>query len=459
MTRWINRLGLAFLMATIVSATAYADDHNEGIPNPAVYIGVFGGYNLSFGDWDLHENADQGESPENAPIFGLRLGFQITDWLAFEVNGGFIPFDGTLAGTSGLAANYSGDFLISPLDGDWSPHLTLGGGIYQAASGDFGDDADWEIHAGLGIRGMLTRWLALRIEGRYHLTDAYTDGFANVIDIVAGVDIFAWTGEESGPEPDDDNDGVPNSEDSCPETPGSVTAAGCPDADGDGIMDAKDKCPNKPGPAETGGCPDSDGDGLTDDVDQCPETPGPESEQGCPEAPKDADGDGLSDNIDSCPNDPGPESTGGCPDSDGDGIADQDDKCPNTPGVASEQGCLPKALKRFTGAIKGIYFNTGSAEIKRKSYNVLNSAAKVLEKFPALRVRIEGHTDSQGSDESNQTLSQARAESVKAYFEGRGLDLARFDAVGYGETKPVADNGTKAGRAKNRRIEFTIVGN
>jgi outer membrane protein OmpA-like peptidoglycan-associated protein len=147
----------------------------------------------------------------------------------------------------------------------------------------------------------------------------------------------------------------------------------------------------------------------------------------------------------------------GCPDRDNDGVADADDKCPDITGLKDHEGCLPEAVAKFTGAIKGITFETGSAKILKASNKTLDAAVKVMEEYTSLRLRIEGHTDNVGLPENNMTLSQARADSVKAYFVGKGIDAGRLETAGYGDTKPKESNDTKAGKAVNRRIEFTVI--
>lgn len=105
-----------------------------------------------------------------------------------------------------------------------------------------------------------------------------------------------------------------------------------------------------------------------------------------------------------------------------------------------------------------IHFETGKAVILPISYSILNAVAEVLKQNPNIKVRVEGHTDSIGSDEMNLRLSQARADAVMKYLINQGIDPARLEAKGYGETMPIADNATPEGRAKNRRVEFTIIG-
>jgi outer membrane protein OmpA-like peptidoglycan-associated protein len=104
-----------------------------------------------------------------------------------------------------------------------------------------------------------------------------------------------------------------------------------------------------------------------------------------------------------------------------------------------------------------VAFKTASAEIKATSFPLLDDVAGVLASNPQiLLVRIEGHTDSAGSSEYNQKLSQGRADSVRRYLIGKGVDADRLTAKGFGETMPIADNHTEAGREQNRRVEFVI---
>jgi outer membrane protein OmpA-like peptidoglycan-associated protein len=108
--------------------------------------------------------------------------------------------------------------------------------------------------------------------------------------------------------------------------------------------------------------------------------------------------------------------------------------------------------------LKGIYFDLGKATIKPESKEALSDAAKILKDNPSINVEIQGHTDNIGSDESNLTLSDKRAWAVVNYLvDNFGIDRARLTAKGYGESRPIADNGTAEGRAQNRRVEFVIL--
>lgn len=105
-----------------------------------------------------------------------------------------------------------------------------------------------------------------------------------------------------------------------------------------------------------------------------------------------------------------------------------------------------------------VMFEIDKATIKEESHGLLNDVATVLKDNPGIKkIRIEGHTDSQGSDIYNQRLSDDRAKSVRDFLIDAGIDENRMEAVGYGESQPLADNETAAGREKNRRVEFNII--
>lgn len=111
-----------------------------------------------------------------------------------------------------------------------------------------------------------------------------------------------------------------------------------------------------------------------------------------------------------------------------------------------------------TLVLQDVVFETGKADLKAGSAQRLQPLAQYLKANPEVKVRIDGHTDSQGSDAYNQQLSEARAQSVRTALAGMGVDGARITAVGHGEAQPVADNKDAAGRQQNRRVEVTLVG-
>jgi outer membrane protein OmpA-like peptidoglycan-associated protein len=117
----------------------------------------------------------------------------------------------------------------------------------------------------------------------------------------------------------------------------------------------------------------------------------------------------------------------------------------------------PPAVEKPSFVLRGITFDFDKATIRSSSEPTLNEAGGVMQRFGALKVRIEGHTDSIGAEAYNQRLSGKRANAVKDYLVNNfEVAPSRIETVGYGEAKPVADNKTKDGRAQNRRIEFVV---
>ncbi|MFQ3575285.1 MAG: OmpA family protein [Cytophagales bacterium] len=257
--------------------------------------------------------------------------------------------------------------------------------------------------------------------------------------------------DEFGCDLDTDGDGVADFDDECPEVAGLIK--GCPDGDNDGIADKDDECPEIPGIEAFKGCPDTDGDGIKDSEDECPTLAGLAQYNGCP----DTDGDGFIDPKDECPKVAG--TVRGCPDADGDGVADKDDKCPNTPGLAENKGCpeiKKEILERAKKSAGFVYFETGKDVLKKESFKALNELLDILKSDTNLECEIDGHTDNVGDPAKNKRLSQDRADAVKNYLIVKGIDSSRLKAIGFGEEKPKADNNTKEGQAKNRRVEFIL---
>ena len=274
---------------------------------------------------------------------------------------------------------------------------------------------------------------------------------------------------------DEDHDGVPDYLDHCLGTPaaaiGFVDSVGCAlDTDGDGVEDYKDMCPNTPeaarGKVDTIGCPlDTDGDGVPDYLDECPDTPkeayGKINAKGCP---MDSDGDGVPDYLDECPNTPeaarGHVDNKGCElDSDGDEVPDYKDECPTVAGSKANKGCpeIKREVRQLLQkAMQGIEFETGKSTIKKKSFPLLDQIADIFIENANYVIEVQGHTDNTGKADLNKTLSQKRADAVKDYMVKKGVEASRMTAVGYGQEVPIADNATKAGRQKNRRVEFKI---
>ena len=221
-----------------------------------------------------------------------------------------------------------------------------------------------------------------------------------------------------------------------------IGLSGKKDMDGDGISDKNDACPNVPGLKEFRGCPDTDGDGIIDSEDNCPTVAGEAILMGCP----DKDQDGVTDSEDACPDVAGPMATMGCPDADGDGILDANDSCPNAAGIALFDGC-----DKYT-----YYLDFDDSEIPLNVITTLNGIADYLKENAGAMVIIEGHADNEGTPAYNESLSKRRAKVAIDYLTKKGVSANKMQMQAYGESKPVEENDTEAGRAKNRRVVLRI---
>jgi OOP family OmpA-OmpF porin len=231
------------------------------------------------------------------------------------------------------------------------------------------------------------------------------------------------------------------------------------DSDGDGVADGSDRCPATPvgTPVDEYGCElDSDNDGVANSKDRCPNTrAGAKVDaNGCE---PDTDGDGVADSGDNCPNTVrgAKVDINGCEiDGDGDGVVDRLDKCPNTPkGVQVDvAGCEIKAEIR----LPGVNFESNSDRLLGGTEQVLANAAATLVKNPSIEVEVAGHTDSDGAAAYNESLSERRARTVRDYLASHGVAMNRMTVRGYGEAEPIADNGTREGKAQNRRVVLRI---
>jgi outer membrane protein OmpA-like peptidoglycan-associated protein len=283
-----------------------------------------------------------------------------------------------------------------------------------------------------------------------------------------------WQGKVGKLDPD--LDGIKGKADKCPleaeDKDGFQDEDGCPesDNDSDGVSDVQDKCPlvaeDKDGFQDEDGCveTDNDNDSIADAQDKCPlvaeDKDGFEDADGCVDL--DNDGDGVVDSQDGCPNQAqGVNGKDGCPfvDSDSDGVANWNDKCPaekeTVNGFKDQDGCADKApVEEKTLVLQGVNFGSGNAVLTDSSKPVLDTLANQLTLAPSIKLEVSGHTDNSGNAAKNEKLSQARAQAVVDYLVTKGVAKDRFTAKGYGSSKPIGDNKTAEGKAKNRRVEF-----
>jgi outer membrane protein OmpA-like peptidoglycan-associated protein len=423
----------------------HQDDDAKYEPKPFQWeVGAFIGILLPSDQHNLRDDrARQQPYGSVAPEFGVRVGFLPLKYVGAELEAWVAPTKTDVSGSSATLFGGRGHLIGQYPIGRFTPFAVVGYGKLGAASNPMGTDIDPAFHFGLGGKYALSEAVGLRLDLRDNMAqkvEAEDGAMTSHWEISLGVSLAL---EARHPEcekvelpMDSDRDGFTDDKDKCPMQAG-IAPDGCPDKDSDGdtVLDSKDNCPTQAGPVNLGGCPvrDSDGDAIPDDYDKCPTEPGPLN--GCPDL-----------------------------DADHDGVPMPDDKCPDKPetrnGFDDEDGCpdeIPERLRKFTGVVKGIEFDTGKDTIRKKSEPVLQNALTIFNEYPKARIEVSGHTDNVGQHDDNVELSRKRAESVKAWFVGNGVDPKRIETRGAGPDQPIADNKGPDGRQKNRRIEFKLL--
>lgn len=436
--------------------------------NEFANLGFSGNDNTSF-DW--YKGSWLGEA---------FIGFELSKALEISINGGYGKYAGVayFDDANTTFGEYETKlvplhlrFRISPFDlSGWNPYLYLGAGAVSytvstkpnVVSGASIENEGWAafLPVGLGAEFALTENVILdfalggTMTSTYDL-DGYRSGKDEIWDSYFNASLgLSFVGENC--EVDKDNDGLGK----CLEKQIGTDPMN-PDTDGDGLTDGEEYLTYKTNPLNR----DTDGDGLSDydEVKVYKTNP----------LVADTDGDGLNDGDEVMKYKTDPLKA----DTDGDGLSDGDEVMKyktdplkkDTDGGSVEDGV---EVKRGTDPLnaeddvvkvgvpiilEGITFDVNKATIKPESEETLMKALKTLQTYPEIEVEIGGHTDSDGSAKSNLKLSQARADAVKAWLVEKGIDPKRITTKGYGEDKPIADNKTKEGKAKNRRIEFTRI--
>ena len=395
----------------------------------------------------------------------------------------------------------------------FSPYFFIGGGALVYRRGESGGvypvDGKWlvsyAIPAGLGFESFVTNNLAIDVKAEFVDHGDWIDarkvktvnGYAS---LKAGFNYYFGSSDAD----DDDKDGLTNGEErrygTDPENP---------DTDGDGLLDGEEVKRYRTNPLR----PDTDGDGLTDgeevlkyktdplkfDTDGDGLSDGDEVFKYKTDPLRvDTDGDGLSDGdeVIKYKTDPLRVDTDGDgltdweevmiyhtdpnnPDTDGDGLTDGDEvkKYHTDPlkadtdgggvddGTEVKRGTNPldprddivMVLEKGKSLVmEGVTFETGSANLARESETTLERAYVALVANPSVRIEIAGYTDNVGGVQSNDRLSQRRADAVSSWLIKRGIGATRVTSTGRGSRDPIAPNTTPQGRAKNRRIEFHV---
>jgi OOP family OmpA-OmpF porin len=436
-------LGLAVVLGG--AGTARADEASR------IDAGAFLGGNYFSDELELGNAYFREQTPESAFLFGLRGSYSLLQIAAGTTLA--VELETKLAlSRTGNAVDAMRDSYFAPVLGWraqavldlWNdyrvhPFAVLGvGGETVFTSSPFvaSGDSDAATYWGVGARYALSPRYGLRGDFRHGVTAGRFDLASSTVEAHVGFYyafslggrarvVVAATEPEVSQEPmkpaDGDDDGILDEDDECPEEPEVFND-----------LEDEDGCPE----------PDADDDGLLGKLDQCPEEAEDrdefEDEDGCPE-----------------------------PDNDEDGHADASDECPGEAetanGFEDEDGCpdeVPDRIAQYIGVIEGIRFGNASARIQgARSRAVLDQAAVILKEYPSVHIRISGHSDNRGNLARNVALSRARADAVKWYLVDQGIEHTRLLTMGYGPERPIADNGTAAGRAKNRRIEFELLTN
>ena len=411
---WAGALALVLTLCAVQVAVAGAEE-GEG------YFTIMGSYI----DDDELAMVDDG-------VTGGQLGFGRAFHPHWNVEGYLSlarPEGSPGQDQTGLGADLQ---FVFNREGRFNPYLFLGAG-YLHIDPDGADDADGLMLAG-GVGFLADIFgssdVALRGEYRQRGYDLFGEDFRDNMFSIGLQVPFGGAGRRAV---DSDGDGVPDDIDRCPGTaPGTeVDESGCErDSDGDGVRDGADRCPRTPA-------------GVTVNAEGCPQ---------------DSDGDGVHDGADRCPNTRAGAAVGadGCElDEDGDGVVDRLDRCPGTPTntQVDVRGC---EIKEEID-LPGVNFETNSDRLVGGTEAALDDAATALNRYPEIRVEVAGHTDSDGAAEYNEGLSLRRARAVRDYLIRQGIDESRLTVRGYGESQPIADNSTREGKARNRRVVLRIL--
>ncbi len=384
---------ITMLMLTLTVATAYAQI-NAGSVNITPTVGMY--------KFEGNENMD------NAIVLGLRAGYNFTKYIGVEGYGLWMPTkirndQEQTQEINTYGYGIEGIFHILP-NGAFVPFVAVGvGGIHYTATYELTtENKSNKITAdyGAGFKYFLSDNVALRADVRHVIP---FDSMHNNLLATIGLTL-AFGGAKPAP---------------------AVAAAPAPEPVA------------KPEPL------DSDKDGVTDDLDKCPGTPAGVAvdKDGCP---LDSDKDGVPDYLDKCPGTP-------------EGVKVDKDGCPPpvVQQIKPKAAAAPEIIEKGRTTLR-VLFDTNKDIIKKNSFKDVDNLVGVMKQYPDLNVVIEGHTDNVGSAAYNKKLSQKRADAVKKYMVKKGIDANRITAEGFGLEKPVADNATKAGKAKNRRVEAAV---
>ena len=382
--RAIIAIGLLPLLFC-VSANSMAENKAKSL----TLSPFFGGY-LFGNDQDI----------KSKPAYGLGIGYNLSKKLSIEGAFNYIDTESKEDNSDidALLYNINALYHFTPYK-KLLPYISAGIGAITLNYQDEGDDTDFTINYGAGLKYFLNESIALRGDIKRILS--FNESHHNLLYTIGLT--FYFGGDEKKEIMEEKIIEPPK-----PKKPKVLPPKAPADLKSEKVVVKPPK--------------DTDGDGIRDSLDRCPETP-------------------LGIAVDSS----------GCPvDTDGDGVADYLDKCPETPkGVqVNVAGCW---------VCKGIRFDFDKWDIKPEFYPNLNNIVDYLKKKSDVKIEIQGHTDNVGTKKYNKVLSEKRAREVLRYFVKEGITKERLYAVGYGLSRPVASNETEEGQSKNRRVQFKIM--
>ena len=246
-------------------------------------VGFFGGWHATSDDYDVLGERREGFVPGAGPMFGLRVGWRMSEAFTLELESGAVlaSVEDDLAWLVPTRLSLAWRAL-PPAESRVTPIVLLGGGFVVNAAGPGSGDVDALFAAALGVEIRLDEAAALRLEGGLLVSDGIASAISWTPVVTLGIDLIAWR-ERRGArdEPEDPTQPRPNAPPPVAGCPSGVKPGLCTDSDDDGHIDAFDRCPIDAA-LRPYGCPDPDADGLVGTDDACPRDRGGVSEWGCP---------------------------------------------------------------------------------------------------------------------------------------------------------------------------------
>lgn len=415
------------------------------------------------------------DSFESGPLYGMKFGYEtvgrsIPDSLGIEATFNYLDTKSKADEKAVKGYLFRLDALYPVLmSGKTVPYLVLGLGDIVIRGSSVSDDSPF-LNYGLTVKYFLEDYLALRADARHLLVYNNIDT-RNNYEFSVGLNYYFGKERKKTPvpQPDADGDGVPNNLDKCPNTPKGVKIDkfGCPaDSDHDGVADSEDKCPSTPMgvTVDKTGCPEAlekkepaAAEPPPPAVVPLPAVPpaAPAPAAAAPQAPVEVPAKPQPAELPPAKAVPAPAPVPVAPPAPKPVPlpvpAAPPVAVPPTPAAEPMRVVGKKLAKTVT-----VQYKLDRSVIEGKYLKEIKAVAELIKSTPGATAVIEGHTDSTGSLQHNMELSKRRAESLKKTLVQMGVDPDVLTTVGYGPTKPVADNRTEKGKIKNRRAVTAV---